>query len=116
VAELSGPSEGFDIRRWNACSLGAMSITCGEPPQIVPSSLGFSFFRVVVPQLLACVSKLYLGSRGDMIVGRAVGLHHIVLLLPGDDDVVGVLAGVDDSAEVACGAVVEVARLVLVLS
>jgi hypothetical protein len=51
-----------------------------------------------------------------MIVGRAVGLHHIVLLLPGDDDVVGVLAGVDDSAEVACGAVVEVARLVLVLS
>jgi hypothetical protein len=50
-----------------------------------------------------------------MIRGRAVGLHLITLLLPGNDDLAGVPAGVDDSAEVPCGAVVEVARLMLVL-
>jgi hypothetical protein len=50
-----------------------------------------------------------------MIVGGAVGLHLVVLLLPGDDDVAGVSAIVDDSVEVACGAVIEVARLMLVL-
>jgi hypothetical protein len=50
-----------------------------------------------------------------MIVGGAVGLHLIALLLPGNDDVVGVPADIDDNAEVACGAVVEVARLMLVL-
>jgi hypothetical protein len=50
-----------------------------------------------------------------MIVGGAVGLHLVALLLPSDDDFVGVPAGVDDSAEVACGAVIEVGRLMLVL-
>jgi hypothetical protein len=50
-----------------------------------------------------------------MIVGGAIGLHLVTLMLPGDDDVAGVPAGVDDSAEVACGAIVEVARLMLVL-
>jgi hypothetical protein len=52
---------------------------------------------------------------GDMIVGGAIGLNLVALMLLGDDDVAGVPAGVDDSAEVACGAVVEVATLVLVL-
>jgi hypothetical protein len=50
-----------------------------------------------------------------MIVGGAIGLHLVVLLLPGDDDVAGVPTNIDDSAEVACGAVIEVARLMLVL-
>jgi hypothetical protein len=40
---------------------------------------------------------------GDMIVGGAVGFHLIALLLPGDDDIASVPAGV------------EVARLMLVL-
>jgi hypothetical protein len=51
----------------------------------------------------------------DMIVGGAVGLHLIALLLRGDDDVVGVPADIDDSAEVTCGKVVEVALPLLVL-
>jgi hypothetical protein len=38
--------------------------------------------------------------KGDVIVGGAIGLHLVALLLPGDDDVAGVPAGVDDSAEV----------------
>jgi hypothetical protein len=46
-----------------------------------------------------------------MIVGGAVGLHLIALLLPGNYDIASVLVGVDDSAEVACGAVLEVSRL-----
>jgi hypothetical protein len=50
-----------------------------------------------------------------MIVGGAIGLHLVALLLPDDDDVAGVPAGVDDSAEVACGEVVNVARLMLAL-
>jgi hypothetical protein len=50
-----------------------------------------------------------------MIVGGVVGLHLVMLLLPGDDDVASVLAVVEDSAEVACEAVVEVARLMLEL-
>jgi hypothetical protein len=52
---------------------------------------------------------------GDMIVGGAVGLHLIAPLLSGDDDIAGVPAGVNDSAEVACGAIVEVSRMILVL-
>jgi hypothetical protein len=50
-----------------------------------------------------------------MIVGGAVGLHLVTLLVPGDDDIVGILAGIDNSVEVTFGAVVEVARLMLVL-
>jgi hypothetical protein len=49
-----------------------------------------------------------------MIVGGAIGLHLVALLLPDDDDVAGVPAGVDDSAEVTRG-VVEVALPLLAL-
>jgi hypothetical protein len=51
---------------------------------------------------------------GGKIVGGAIGLHLIALLLPGDDDVAGVPAGVDDSVEVALGGVLEVATPLLV--
>jgi hypothetical protein len=54
VAKLLGPFGGFDIRRWNACSLNAMGIAWGEPPRSVLLMRGFSFFRLVVLQLLAC--------------------------------------------------------------
>jgi hypothetical protein len=50
-----------------------------------------------------------------MVVGGVVGLHLIAFLLPSKDDVAGVPGVVDDSAEVARGAVVEVAMLMLVL-
>jgi hypothetical protein len=50
-----------------------------------------------------------------MIVGGAVGLHLVALLLLGDDDVVGVPADVDDSAEVTHVGDVEVALPLLVL-
>jgi hypothetical protein len=49
-----------------------------------------------------------------MIVGGAIGRHLIALLLPGDDDVAGVLANVDDGAKVGHGGVVEVAAPLLV--
>jgi hypothetical protein len=49
-----------------------------------------------------------------MIVGGAIGLHLVALLLPGDDDVAGIPAGVDDSVEVTCEGVVEVAAPLLV--
>jgi hypothetical protein len=42
-------------------------------------------------------------------VGGAVGFHFFMLLLPGNDDVAGVPADVDDSAEIACWGVVQVA-------
>jgi hypothetical protein len=42
-------------------------------------------------------------------VGGAVGFHFFALLLPSNDDIVGILTSVDDGAEVACGAVVRVA-------
>jgi hypothetical protein len=44
----------------------------------------------------------------DMIVGGAIDLHLIALLLPGDDDVAGVSASIDDSAEVTRGGVIGV--------
>jgi hypothetical protein len=47
-------------------------------------------------------------------VGGAVGFHFFALLLPGNDDIVGVPARVDDSAEVARGGVVKVAAPLLV--
>jgi hypothetical protein len=46
-------------------------------------------------------------------VGGAVGFHFFALLLPGNDDITGVLASVDDSAEVR-GGVVQVAAPLLV--
>jgi hypothetical protein len=68
----------------------------------------FPDFLLVFPSCTQVVKR-------DMIVGGLVGLHLVTLLLLGDDDVVGVPAGVDDSAKVACGVVVEAAKLVLVL-
>jgi hypothetical protein len=50
-----------------------------------------------------------------MLVGGVVGFHLVALLLPDDDDVVGVLANVDDGVEVARGTAVEVALPSLVL-
>jgi hypothetical protein len=47
-------------------------------------------------------------------VGGAVGFHFSALLLPGNDDIAGVLASVDDSVEGACVGVVEVAAPLLV--
>jgi hypothetical protein len=41
-------------------------------------------------------------------------LHFFALLLPGNDDIAGILASVNDGAEVACGGVVEVAAPLLV--
>jgi hypothetical protein len=55
--------------------------------------------------LPSCVQVI----EGDLIVGGAVGFDLFVLLPPGNDDVAGVLANVDDGAEVARGAVEEVA-------
>jgi hypothetical protein len=49
-----------------------------------------------------------------LIVGGAVGFHFFALLLPSNDDIVGVPGSVDDSAEVAGGGVVEVATPLLV--
>jgi hypothetical protein len=49
-----------------------------------------------------------------MIVGGAVGLHLIALLLLGNDEVAGIPASIDDSADVACGAVLRVATPPLV--
>jgi hypothetical protein len=48
-------------------------------------------------------------------VGWVVGFHFDVFLLPGDDDVASVSANVDDIAEIGCGGVVKVARLMLLL-
>jgi hypothetical protein len=58
-------------------------------------SLGglFPCFWLVLPSYTQVVE-------GDMIVGGAIGLHLVALLLPGDDDMAGIPAGVDDSAEV----------------
>jgi hypothetical protein len=49
------------------------------------------------------------------LTGRALGLHLVVLLLPGDDDVAIIPANIDDSAEFGRGGVVEVALPSLVL-
>jgi hypothetical protein len=53
-AELPGPSEGFDIRTQNACSLGAMSIVRGGLPRVFSWNWESSFYAWIVPQLLAC--------------------------------------------------------------
>jgi hypothetical protein len=50
----------------------------------------------------------------ELIVGGAVGFHFFALLLPGNDDIAGVPASVDDSAEVARGGVVDVPAPLLV--
>lgn len=47
-----------------------------------------------------------------MFVGGAVAFFCNALLLPGDDDVMGVTAGIDDIAEIGCGEVVEVSSIV----
>jgi hypothetical protein len=47
-------------------------------------------------------------------VGGAIGFHFFALLLPGNDDIMGVLASVDDGAKVTRGGVVEVAAPLLV--
>jgi hypothetical protein len=52
---------------------------------------------------------------GRELVGGAIGLHLVMLLLPSDDDVAGVLAGVDESAEYTHRGVVEVALPMLLL-
>jgi hypothetical protein len=49
-----------------------------------------------------------------LIVGGAVGFHFFALLLPSNNDIGGVSASVDDSAEVASGGVIEVAAPLLV--
>jgi hypothetical protein len=48
----------------------------------------FPSFLLALPSYLQVVER-------NMIVGGAIGLHLVALLLPGDDDVVGILAGVD---------------------
>jgi hypothetical protein len=62
---------------------------------------------------LALLSCLQVVER-ELIVGGAVGYFFFALLLPGNDDIAGVQFSVDDSAEVACGGVVEVAAPLLV--
>jgi hypothetical protein len=48
-----------------------------------------------------------------VLIGGIVGFYLDTLLLPGDDDIAGVLADVGDVAEICRGEVVEVAGLVL---
>jgi hypothetical protein len=62
----------------------------------------FPSFWLALPSCLQVVER-------ELIVGGVVDFHFFALLLPGNDDIAGVLASVDDSAEVACGGVVEVA-------
>jgi hypothetical protein len=47
-------------------------------------------------------------------VGGAVGFHFFVLLLPGNDDIAGVPANVDDGTKIARVGIVEVATPLLV--
>jgi hypothetical protein len=47
-------------------------------------------------------------------MGGAVGFHVFAFLLPGNDDIAGVPANVDDGAKVVRGGVVEVASPPLV--
>jgi hypothetical protein len=56
----------------------------------------FSDFLLALPSCLQVVER-------ELIVGGAVGFHFFALLLPGNDDIAGVPASVDDSAEVVRG-------------
>jgi hypothetical protein len=73
-----------------------------------PSTGGlFSSFWLALPSCLQVLDR-------ELIVGGAVGFHFFALLLPGNDDITGVSASVDDGMKVACGRVVEVAAPLLV--
>jgi hypothetical protein len=48
-----------------------------------------------------------------VLIGKAVGFHINVLLLPGDDDIASVPANVDDIAKIGRGEVIEVAKPML---
>jgi hypothetical protein len=50
-----------------------------------------------------------------LVAGGVVGFHFFTLLPPGNDDIVGIPASVDDSSKVARGVVVEVTTPLLVL-
>jgi hypothetical protein len=67
----------------------------------------FPSFWIALPSCLQVVKR-------ELIVGGAVGFHFFMLLLPGNDDIAGVPASIDDSAEVTHEGVVEVAAPLLV--
>jgi hypothetical protein len=74
----------------------------------LPSTGGlFPSFWLALPSCLQAIER-------ELIVGGAVGFHFFALLLPCNDEIVGVLASFDDGAKVACGGVVEVAAPQLV--
>jgi hypothetical protein len=56
---------------------------------------------------LALSSSLQVVGR-ELIAGGAVGFHFFTLLLPGNDDIAGIPASVDDGVKVARGGVVKV--------
>jgi hypothetical protein len=73
-------------------------------------SLGglFPCFWLALPSYIQVVEEY-------VIVGGAVDFHFFALLLPGDDDVAGIPASIDDGAEVSRGTIIEVALPSLVL-
>jgi hypothetical protein len=62
---------------------------------------------------LVLLSSLQVIER-ELIAGGAVGFHFFTLLLPGNDDMVGVSGSIDDGTKVAHGGVVEVNAPLLV--
>jgi hypothetical protein len=67
----------------------------------------FPSFWLSLPSCLQVVER-------ELIGGGAIGFHFFVLLLPGNDDIVGIPVSVDDGAKVAREGVVEVATPLLV--
>jgi hypothetical protein len=67
----------------------------------------FLDFWLALPSCLQVVER-------ELIAGGAIGFHFYSLLLPGNDDITGIPASVDDGVKVARGGVVEVAAPMLV--
>jgi hypothetical protein len=114
VAELLGPFGEFDIQTRNAFSSGATASPVEGFLKSFPRTASLLSTGGLFPSFWLALSSCLQVVERDLIMGGVVGFHIFELQLPRYDDVAGVPAGVDDSAEVARGGVVEVASPPLV--